>query len=133
MIPQNFLGNPKNDSAEEILEEILSGNRFRLERIISNGHASPDGFWYDQEQSEWVLVLKGRAGIMIEGTRDIIEMNPGDYLHIPAHCRHRVAWTDAAQKTVWLAVHFDPHSGNTITQAPPTRSTPRAVSRIPRP
>jgi cupin 2 domain-containing protein len=78
-----------------------------MERIISNGHASPDGFWYDQDRSEWVLVLKGRAGLMFEGTGDLIEMNPGDFIHIPAHCRHRVAWTDMTQKTIWLAIHYD--------------------------
>jgi cupin 2 domain-containing protein len=104
---KNLLKNLPEDAAEETLEDILSGNRFRMERIISNGHASPDGFWYDQDRSEWVLVLKGRAGLMFEGTGDIIEMNPGDYIHIPAHCRHRVAWTDSAQRTIWLAIHYD--------------------------
>jgi cupin 2 domain-containing protein len=107
MNSKNLLKNLPEDAAEETLEDILSGNRFRMERIISNGHASPDGFWYDQDRSEWVLVLKGRAGLMFEGTGDIIEMNPGDHIHIPAHCRHRVAWTDTAQKTIWLAIHYD--------------------------
>jgi cupin 2 domain-containing protein len=104
---KSLLKNLPEDAVEETLEDILSGNRFRMERIISNGHASPDGFWYDQDRSEWVLVLKGRAGLMFEGTGDIIEMNPGDYIHIPAHCRHRVAWTDMTRKTIWLAIHYD--------------------------
>jgi len=107
MTPNNFLKNLPKDSGEEILEDILSGSCFRMERIISNGQASPDGFWYDQDRNEWVLILKGRAGLMFEGTEDIIELNPGDYIHIPAHRRHRVAWTDTSQKTIWLAVHHD--------------------------
>jgi cupin 2 domain-containing protein len=107
MTPKSFFDNLPKDSPEEIVEDILSGNHFRMERIISNGQASPDGFWYDQDQSEWVLVVKGLAGIMFEGTNEIIVMNAGDCIHIPAHCRHRVAWTDTGQTTIWLAVHYD--------------------------
>ncbi|MFH0726436.1 MAG: cupin domain-containing protein [Pseudomonadota bacterium] len=104
---KNLLEDAPNDSTEELVENILSGNHFRMERIISNGQASPKGFWYDQDQNEWVLVLKGKGGLMFEGSKDIIEMNPGDYIHIPAHRRHRVAWTDTARETIWLAVHYD--------------------------
>lgn len=104
---KNFLEDSPTDSAEEIVEDILSGNRFRMERILSKGQASPEGFWYDQGRNEWVLVLKGRGGLIFEDTNDIIEMNPGDYIHIPAHRRHRVAWTDTTQETIWLAIHYE--------------------------
>jgi cupin 2 domain-containing protein len=33
-------------------------------------------------------------------------MRPGDHVQIPAHRRHRVAWTDPEQLTVWVAIHF---------------------------
>ena len=78
----------------------------RIERIVSRGHSSPDGFWYDQNQHEWVTVLRGRATLSIEAQPDI-HLATGDHLLIPAHLRHRVAWTDPEAETVWLAVFFD--------------------------
>jgi cupin 2 domain-containing protein len=50
-------------------------------------------------------VLAGGAELAFAGEATTTRMGPGDYLHIPAHRRHRVAWTDPAQSTVWLAVH----------------------------
>ena len=77
----------------------------RVERIVSTGQASAPGFWYDQEQTEWVVVLAGSAGLMIEGESAPRVLAPGDYVEIPPHVRHRVEWTDADEPTVWLAVH----------------------------
>ena len=77
----------------------------RIERIVSTGQASPPGFWYDQEWSEWVIVLAGSAGLLVEGEAEPRQLKPGDYLHLPAHQRHRIEWTDRARATVWLAVH----------------------------
>lgn len=77
----------------------------RIERIISNGHASPEGFWYDQDQHEWVMVVQGEAVLALEGRPDV-HLGPGDYLNIPAHTRHRVVSTAASQPTVWLAVFY---------------------------
>mgnify|MGYP000570833243 CR=1 FL=1 len=79
----------------------------RIERIVSAGQSSPPGFWYDQDASEWVTVLSGRAGLELEGEDEILEMGPGDWVDLPAHCRHRVAWTAEDEPTVWLAVHRD--------------------------
>ena len=90
----------------EIIEELVATDSCAVERIISRGHASPDGFWYDQSRDEWVVVLAGRAGLRFEGRAEIIELGPGDYLAIPAHCKHRVDWTDPETDTVWLAVHY---------------------------
>ena len=69
-------------------------------------HASPPGFWYDQEQSEWVLLVEGSAALEFEGHPEPVELRRGSYLNIPARARHRVAWTDPARKTVWLAIHY---------------------------
>lgn len=91
---------------EESFDEILRRGPVRIERIVSHGHASPPGFWYDQDEGEWVLVLRGRAGLEIEGREGIHEMGPGDYVDLPAHCRHRVAWTAADEPTFWLAVFY---------------------------
>ena len=74
-----------------------------IERIISHVHSSPAGFWYDQAEDEWVIVLRGSA-VLEFGGREMVEMNEGDYLLIPSGVRHRVARTD--EQTVWLAVRI---------------------------
>ncbi len=92
--------------AREELTTLVSSGGLRIERIASCGQASPPGFWYDQPQDEWVIVLAGSAELAFENDAAPVRMRPGDYLHIPAHRRHRVAWTDPSQATVWLAVHY---------------------------
>jgi cupin 2 domain-containing protein len=77
----------------------------RIERIVSTGQASPEGFWYDQDWAEFVVVLSGSAGLRIEGEAAARILNPGGWLEIAPHVRHRVDWTDADEPTVWLAVH----------------------------
>ena len=72
---------------------------------LSRPEASPPGFWYDQDWTEWVVVLSGSAGVKIEGEDKPRILAPGGYLEIPPHVRHRVEWTDADEPTVWLAVH----------------------------
>jgi len=74
----------------------------KIERIVSHSHSSPEGFWYDQTDDEWVIVLRGSATLEF-ASGDIVEMNPGDYLTIPRHMQHRVARTSA--ETIWLAVN----------------------------
>ena len=91
---------------EEEVATLLAAPGLRIERIVSTGQASPPGFWYDQDWDEWVVVLSGAAGLLLEGEPAPRTLRPGDHLHLPAHCRHRVEWTDAARPTVWLAVHF---------------------------
>jgi cupin 2 domain-containing protein len=105
--PHNLFAAIPADLPEELTETLLTGDSLRIERIVSRGHASPEGFWYDQEQDEWVALLKGSAGLRIEGEPDIINLRPGDSLLIPAHTRHRVEWTAEGEDTVWLAVHYD--------------------------
>lgn len=89
----------------EVLEET---GAFRLERIVSRGHASAPDQWYDQDHSEWVMLLQGAARLRIEGQAEPINFFPGDALTLPAHVRHRVEWTDPDQATVWLALHYEP-------------------------
>jgi len=88
----------------EIIETLLSASTMRVERIVSHGHSSPEGFWYDQDQHEWVVVLKGAARLQFED--EVIDMQPGDFINIPAHQCHRVEWTTLDEPTVWLAVHY---------------------------
>ncbi len=91
---------------DELIETIHESDNIRIERIVSAGHCSNDGFWYDQETSEWIVVLSGRARLEFASDDKPVELGPGDYLNIPAHRRHRVAWTDPQTKTIWLAVHY---------------------------
>lgn len=91
---------------EELIETVLQASSFRIERIISRGHSSPAGFWYDQDDNEWVMLIKGSAGLLFEGEDDVTILMPGDYLHIDRHQRHRVEWTAPEQETIWLAVHY---------------------------
>ena len=88
----------------ELCTTLLQAADVQIERIVSHGHASPEGFWYDQDQDEWVLVLQGAARIRFED--GIVEMKPGDFINIPAHRRHRVEWTTPDELTIWLAVHY---------------------------
>lgn len=90
---------------EEIIE-LLSSPNVTIERIVSTGQASPPGHWDDQARQEWVILLKGSAGLRFESEAQPRVLAPGDYVHIPAHARHRVEWTAPDQATVWLAVHF---------------------------
>jgi cupin 2 domain-containing protein len=78
----------------------------RLERIVSAGHATSPGQWYDQDTNEWVVVLSGRAGLRFEDESEPRVMGRGDYVLITAHRRHRVEWTDPDEPTVWLALHY---------------------------
>ena len=100
----NLLALPARLPAEELFESLADGGDVRIERIISSGQSSPDGFWYDQAQDEWVAVLQGSARLTWEdGTERVLDT--GDWLLIPAHTRHRVEWTSTAPPCVWLAVH----------------------------
>jgi len=95
-------------AADEQFDSLLARPGIRILRIVSNGQVTPEGEWYDQAGDEWVIVLRGRAGVLIEGEAAPRERGPGEYLFLPAHCRHRVAWTSTDEPTVWLAIHVDP-------------------------
>lgn len=95
---------PENLQNEDFKELLNSGNLI-IERIVSKGHASPESGWYDQQRPEWVLLIKGRAQLEFQDGR-VLHMQTGDYTHIPAHEKHRVAWTDPDDQTIWLAIHY---------------------------
>lgn len=96
----------ETDPGTEKFDRLAGAGPVVVERIVSAGAASPEGYWYDQEQEEWVMVVSGRARLELEGEPTPLELAPGDWCRLPAHCRHRVAWTDPDQPTVWLAVHY---------------------------
>ncbi len=91
---------------EELIENICSTGSVKIERIVSRRHASPEGFWYDQDQNEFILIVQGSAGLKFDGEDDIMVLKAGDYLNIASHVKHRVEWTDSSFDTIWLAVYY---------------------------
>lgn len=106
MMISNIYSDIPKELPKELFEKIIQNGSFELERIISKGHKTPKGKWYDQNKEEWVIVLKGSAGISIDGEAGTVVLEPGDYIHLPAHLKHRVEWTDPTTETVWLALYY---------------------------
>lgn len=103
----NLLHDLPDASAAEVFERLpLSSDALRIERIVSQGQATPPGQWYDQDEHEWILLLKGSAGLRFEDEDRVHILKAGDCLEIPAHRRHRVEWTHPVQLTLWLAVFY---------------------------
>ena len=96
---------PARPLPDEAVDLLIDRPGLRIERIVSTGQATPEGQWYDQETDEWVLVVEGEARLRIEGETTDRELIAGDWVFLPAHCRHRVTWTRSEPPTVWLAVH----------------------------
>ncbi|MEZ6073266.1 MAG: cupin domain-containing protein [Pirellulales bacterium] len=105
-VTTNLLANLANNLDEEVFETLLEGGRFRVERIVSHGQASPADFWYDQDNAEWVVLLSGAARLVFADEPQPLELRPGDAVNIAAHRRHRVEWTAPDEPTVWLAIHY---------------------------
>jgi cupin 2 domain-containing protein len=103
----NLFDNVSGKLPEELFTTLLDRPGLYVERIVSHGHASPPGYWYDQGRHEWVLLLKGAARLRFEDEDQLVEMVPGDSVEIAAHRRHRVEWTTSDEPTVWLTIFYD--------------------------
>jgi cupin 2 domain-containing protein len=101
-----FSGLPEGRRSAETVEPLTESDGLRIERTVSTGQATPKGEWLDQGRSEWVALLSGGARLLIEGEAEERCLEAGDWLLLPAHCRHRVTWTSDREPTVWLAAHF---------------------------
>lgn len=101
---EHFIQNIPEKLPEELVEVLAKSGNVRIERIVSKGHTTSEGEWYDQNQNEWVMVVKGSAKLRFEdGT---ISLHEGDFINIPAHQKHRVEWTDPSTLTVWIAIFY---------------------------
>lgn len=96
---------PSAPMSSELFETLLELECVRVERIVSTGQRSPEGFWYDQPDPEWVLLLQGGATLKFEDESSERVLSVGDWVLIPARCRHRVEATSESPPAVWLAVH----------------------------
>ena len=107
MNTDNLLKGIPADLDNEWSQVLARGKRTLVERIVSQGQCSPQGFWYDQDWDEWVTVVQGEARLEMKGQKDLVRLTRGDHLMIPAHVKHRVAWTSVNPPTIWLAVHIN--------------------------
>lgn len=95
-----------NAGAAEAVDALLIRPGIRIARVVSLGQASPPGFWYDQDEAEWVVLLAGAARLRFEDEAEVRMLGPGDWLDIAPHRRHRVEWTDPVAPSIWLAVFY---------------------------
>lgn len=105
-LPDNlFDAEAGEDRSAERFTTLLASSAFRLERIVSYGHPTPAGQWYDQPGPEWVLLARGTARLQFDPGAPL-DLVAGDHLLIPARARHRVE--AVSEDAVWLALHFQP-------------------------
>jgi cupin 2 domain-containing protein len=102
---------PLHTLPDEVTDILIEREGLRIERIVSTGQATPEDQWYDQDSDEWVLLVSGEARLRIEGETEDRVLAEGNWILLPAHCRHRVTWTRAEPPTIWLGVHFGRASG----------------------
>ena len=105
-MPANLFAHlPPLNSTDEEFTPLLDEPGLIVQRIVSTGQASPPGFWYEQTDAEWVLLLQGEATLRFADEAEARHLRPGDHLDIAAGRRHRVEWTKAGTHTIWLAIH----------------------------
>ena len=105
MKTKNIFNSIPSSLDAEVFEDILKLPNLRLERIISKGQSTSEDAWYDQEEGEWIIILEGHA-ILEFDNEEYVTLKKGDYVNIPAHCKHKVKWTDPDQLTIWLAIFY---------------------------
>lgn len=103
---KNIFADIPGQLPEELFTTLLQHKNLKIERIVSRGHANADDQWYDQDHDEWVLLVQGEAILKLSEQRQLIKLQAGDYLLIPAGCKHRVEWTRPEIDNIWLAIHF---------------------------
>ncbi len=97
---ENLFNNIPSLVEGEDFSELLNCRNVVIERIVSSDQAKsatfsdrPDNKVYNQEQDEWVILIKGEAQLRIND--DIVKLKAGDYLFIPAQTPHQVLVTSS--------------------------------------
>lgn len=104
---KNLMDSPAGET--ETFRTLLDLPGMRVEQIVPNGQTSAEGFWYDQKEPEWVMLVRGEAVLRFEPGGDV-SLKSGDFLLIPANARQRVESVSA--DAVWLALHFQPEASH---------------------
>jgi len=102
----NLLAHPVPAAGAETVLDLQRGEGWRLQLIHSCDYASPDGFWYDQDEHEWLLVLRGSARLRLREPEEACDLSVGDVLVLPPHRPHRLERTDPAPGTLWLTLFW---------------------------
>lgn len=84
----------------ESFDTLLKHNNVEIIRIVSSDRL--EAKVYCQKEDEWVVVLEGKATLLVNGEEKHLEK--GDTLFIPAHTNHSVL--NAENGTLWLTVHL---------------------------
>jgi cupin 2 domain-containing protein len=103
---KNLFDDIPSELPEEFFTLLMEQDGIKLERIVSDGHASPENFWYNQDQNEWILLIAGSAILRVGEKK--VKLDVGDFLFLPAHQQHRVESTSKTEKTIWLALFWNP-------------------------
>lgn len=119
---------PLPSAPDETVRQLLSQPGLRIERIVSTGQSSPPGFWYDQPEGEWVLLVQGAAALRFEDEHQVRHLKAGDHVDIAPHRRHRVDWTSPDRVTIWLAVYYD--DAATAADSGPRRASEECFGRL---
>jgi cupin 2 domain-containing protein len=99
----NIFDLPELPLPEELTTVLVESRNIRIERIISTGQVSG---WYNQTETEFVVLLEGSAIIEFE-SGIIVDMSKGDTVLIKPHERHRVIYTSSESPCVWLCVFYN--------------------------
>ncbi len=104
---ENLLREPVPSTGHETNRVLHFGKGWRLELIVSCAACSQENFWYEQEEHEWILILRGSARLRFKKDNHIVDLNVGDQLHLLPYSSHRVEHTDSGSGTIWLALFWD--------------------------
>ncbi|MCP9833031.1 MULTISPECIES: Nif11 domain/cupin domain-containing protein [unclassified Cyanobium] len=110
----SLVQSPCPAAGEEVTTVLLQTPQLRLERIHSCSASSPEGFWYDQTEHEWVLLLQGSAQLQFADEPEARSLACGEALLISAGRRHRLLASDPAPGTIWLALFWTPHPADSL-------------------
>ena len=98
----NIFDFPEFPLSEEITTVLAENSNIRIERIISTGQISE---WYDQSETEFVVLLQGEAAVEFENDKTV-SMSKGDTFLIKPHERHKVSYTSSEPPCIWLCVFY---------------------------
>ena len=99
----NIFDLPQPLPNQEVIDDLVTAEGVRIERIVSSGQTTDTDEWYDQDRDEWVLLIQGVAVLEYENGGKL-RLNAGDHLLIPAHRRHRVDFTSENPPCIWITV-----------------------------